>query len=363
MYFALIWKTPLLSLAELELAHVKDIRSQGNAVFFSMDKKNEPLLDQLAWIMKWWIILPRTPRYDDLAPLHVYDEALNEILSDCKLVWTNDKTIGMRCKKVYGVKRFKQVDMEKADLDVKRGGVELIYFNEQLLGQVKWWQDIDRYAAIDFDKPERGMQIGMMPAKLTEILLNIGLIHLDIQEDHIPTIYDPFCGFGTTLFVANSLGYHAIWSDINASLAKKNISWWKEHEFANTDRFITHFKHDIHEPFTKPFLDHVDVIVTEWWLWPVIKKEQKTKHGEQMKELQKYIDEIVAVYRWFLVNTKEKFVGIPMVITVPVYDWLGDVIEQRISQYATQLWYTVEQVGEVYKRKTQVVGRRVLLLK
>ena len=52
------------------------------------------------------------------------------------------------------------------------------------------------------------MQIGMMPAKLTQILVNIAVAQLPasaLQGDDAPTVYDPFCGFGTTLFVANSL--------------------------------------------------------------------------------------------------------------------------------------------------------------
>lgn len=44
---------------------------------------------------------------------------------------------------------------------------------------MKGRQDIDRSAIIDFEKPARGMQIGMMPAKLTQLLINIGLGVLD----------------------------------------------------------------------------------------------------------------------------------------------------------------------------------------
>ncbi|HCB51975.1 TPA: hypothetical protein DEP21_05455 [Patescibacteria group bacterium] len=43
------------------------------------------------------------------------------------------------------------------------------------------------------------MQMGMMPAKLAHILINLGLPTTNT------TIYDPFCGSGTTCFLANNL--------------------------------------------------------------------------------------------------------------------------------------------------------------
>jgi DNA modification methylase len=41
-------------------------------------------------------------------------------------------------------------------------------------------------------------------------------------------VYDPFCGFGTTGFVANWLGHHFIGSDINITPCKENVKRWKE---------------------------------------------------------------------------------------------------------------------------------------
>jgi len=52
---------------------------------------------------------------------------------------------------------------------------------------------------IDFGKPAHGMEVGMMPAKLAQMLVNIGIATLHAQSgDDVYTVYDPFCGFGTT---------------------------------------------------------------------------------------------------------------------------------------------------------------------
>jgi tRNA G10 N-methylase Trm11 len=76
------------------------------------------------------------------------------------------------------------------------------------IGLIQGYQQIDLYEAIDINKPLSGMTIGMMPSKLAHMLMNIALAQTpDVQD---PTIFDPFCGFGTTNFIANALGYHTI---------------------------------------------------------------------------------------------------------------------------------------------------------
>ena len=57
------------------------------------------------------------------------------------------------------------------------------------------YQRIDRFEIIDFERPVRGMHVGMMPAKLTQTLVGIGV---GLSDDPEAAIFDPFCGFGTT---------------------------------------------------------------------------------------------------------------------------------------------------------------------
>lgn len=158
------------------------------------------------------------------------------------------------------------------------------------------------------------------------------------------------------------MGYHFIGSDINITPAKQNQKWRPTTTYADPTKHFTLFKHDVLEPFTKPFLQQVDVIVTEGWLGPVVKSQNIENKG-QTALLIKNIDEIVTVYRGFLDNTKKDLAQVPIIMTVPVYSRLGDVIEQRITAFATSIGYTVSPVGEIYQRKKQLVGRRVLSLK
>jgi len=88
----------------------------------------------------------------------------------------------------------------------------LIHSNESIdesviIGRVTHYQDIDLFSAVDYDKPSAGMGIGMMPAKLTLMMINIA--RAQYETNHVVkseyTIYDPFCGFGTTNFLANAM--------------------------------------------------------------------------------------------------------------------------------------------------------------
>jgi len=79
--------------------------------------------------------------------------------------------------------------------------LEIIQVNKEQFGIVEGYQPIYLYEVVDFEKPARSMQMGMMPAKLTHIMLNICLsvianshvIANETKQSEI-TVYDPFVG-------------------------------------------------------------------------------------------------------------------------------------------------------------------------
>lgn len=101
---------------------------------------------------------------------------------------------------------------------------------------------------------------------------------------------------------------------------------------------MTFFKHDVNDPFEKAFLDHVDVIVSEGWLGPVIKSDMH-KHKTQTETiLKEYLPSIVELYKIFLSNIKQKMPNTPIVMTIPEYLRLDDpVIANRIKEHAQML--------------------------
>ena len=79
--------------------------------------------------------------------------------------------------------------LNHTDKEIKTKGKEIINLTNGMFGIVDHYQDIPLYETIDFDKPARSMQMGMMPAKLAHILINLGILHYG----DTPIIYDPFC--------------------------------------------------------------------------------------------------------------------------------------------------------------------------
>lgn len=123
--------------------------------------------------------------------------------------------MGLAMKKKYKIKRFKKVELLHTDREVKDKGIELITLPHNcfplmkrdtmkgrgvgFVGFVQGYQNIKLYEIIDFEKPTRSMQIGMMPAKLTHTLINIGITTLmkenpskEVGDSNI-LIRDPFC--------------------------------------------------------------------------------------------------------------------------------------------------------------------------
>ncbi len=354
-YFAILWKTPRLSFEELQLIWPTNIHRKWKIVVFELSDNKTASLNQLAGIIKRGKIV----KLGD-------DDFLAE-LKWLSIAGVSERKLWMTLKKKYGVRRFKEIEIEKSDLEIKNEGKEFIdldEFAEWMIGIVSERQDIKRFEVIDFDKPVRGMKIGMMPGKLTQMLVNIGIASLStsLKEGDV-TIYDPFSGFWTTGFVVNSLGHHFIGSDINITPGKQNKKRWLGTKYAQENKHFTLFKHNVNNRFTKPFLKQVDVIVSEWRLWPILKERNHLNKEQQYQEMMGNIEVIVTLYTSFLENAKMSFAWVPIIITVPVYLALpAPFVEERITEAAKKMWYTVEQVWEVYKRKKQNIGRRVLRL-
>jgi hypothetical protein len=103
----------------------------------------------------------------------VKEKDLQTLLADTKIIGIQSEANGKHLKRTAGIRRYKLVDLFHTDREIKTKGKEIINLENGLYGVVEHYQDIELYEAIDFGKPGRSMQMGMMPAKLTHILINI----------------------------------------------------------------------------------------------------------------------------------------------------------------------------------------------
>ncbi len=331
-----------MSLEELKLIDPKNI-TEIAGVLITFDTDKPELLDTLGWIIKRWEVIDR----DD-----IWQEADWK-----KIIWTKDKDLWLKLKREFWIKRFKVVDRLHTDIDVKRKWIEIIRFHQNF-AVVRWYQNIKFYEKIDFGKPSRSMKMGMMPAKLTHIMINIGINTLSESEKKDWTmIYDPFAWSGTTGFIANYLWYGFIWSDIDTFHLENNQVRREEQEEKNWKTFDT-FKHDITQVIPDNTLQWNILIVSEWRLWPMV--TDKTRKWE----ISGFQTQVRELYKEFIYTISEtrKLHRTKAVFTIPYYIRYNNILEEEIKNLAENLNRKFSSIDEVYSREKQKVWRKIIIL-
>jgi len=343
LYFAIVGKNPLLSKLELEkIANIKLLTSK--AIFF--DTENYEKCKFLAWSIKIWKLI-----------------SLNKFISiDKKLVWTNI-SLKPEDKQKYNIKRYKQVSVQKTDLEIKNKWLEAIFFPEfkDYVGVVDRYQNIPLYETIDYQKPIRSIDIGMMPSKLTHLMINLAT-----WLNYWKTIYDPFSGLGTTAMLGNYLGNNILASDINITPTKQNRKRWiwlskwiiKKEKICKWELKTSFWKQDITEDFKTKIVNFTNIVVTEGYLWP---KVWKYLNAKEAFNLEKSFNQIYIKWIKNLLNLEnlEK-----IIITFPVYklkNWdffYFNSTYDEISKFAK-----LNPIEEIYYRKWQKLWRQIVEIK
>lgn len=137
---------------------------------------------------------------------------------------------------------------------------------------------------------------------------------------------------------------------------KRNTDRWMEQKYAHTDKRITPFKHDIFEPWKKPFLKSAQVIASEGWLGPIITDRTSEK------EIFKAQDEIVKLYKAFLQNIDTFYEKIVAVFTIPIHLGTSSYVKESLEERCKDHNIEYEFLPEVYKRPKQKVGRQIVII-
>ena len=347
MYFAILWKNPEISIIELQLVQAKEISypKKGIVIF---DTKYSELLPQL-----WGVIKVGTV---------VKEKQLQELLADVKIIWIQNESNGKHLKRTIGIRRYKLVDVFHTDKEIKTKWKEIINLENGLYGIVEQYQNIELYEAIDFGKPGRSMQMGMMPAKLAHMMINIWLtniVHKSEFDIENLCVYDPFVWSWTTGMLANYLGHDFIGSDINIGYAEQNIIRRKTNKFYSQDKQFDIFKQDITHKIENDLIWKAKknlLIVTEWRLWPIVTKTTSPQ------DIQKFQEQVLQLYKSFLDRIQELWWAIA-VFTIPYYAEQDNFLEKNISDYTTKIGLKIESIPEIYWREWQQVGRKIMIVR
>jgi tRNA G10 N-methylase Trm11 len=227
--------------------------------------------------------------------------------------------------------------------------------SKEFIWKTIWIQDINAYSKRDYAK-SRDMQIGMLPPKLSQIMINLS------EGENI--IYDPFVWLWTILIEAKLMWFEGLyWSDLNSRMvetARENSRWVIEKlnaKFINEVSFWNKIKDGI--------------IVSEGYLWEVMTQKNISKDRilEQRKGLEK-------IYISFFENLKKWWFSWNIVISFPFWEIKGsyyyfEEVYNILEEYCEILPYFPDdfslkstRTGSLlYKREKQLVWREIFKLK
>ncbi len=227
----------------------------------------------------------------------------------------------------------------------------------------EWWiglsrtvQDIEDYAFRDFAIPKPDPVSGMLPPKLAQTLINLG-----VGTDHSLAVYDPFCGNGRILLEAALLGIKALGSDLleqQVDASKENLQW------LNTEYGTSVSEESIwHADATQGpgrAIGHKFVIVTE----PYLGKPLRAKL--QASEKEEWLDELVQIYLKFFTywsTSPEK--PEKMIVIFPralCQDGTEAAVFKRVVDRLNQVGYSTE-VLFCYDRPDSLVRRDIVSIR
>lgn len=332
-YALFLWPYKKLALAELA-AHGITATSGTNARILSAHITDTKILHYCGSISKRWKIVTK-----------------DELLSMEFAMIATDKNTWVLMKKKWLVRRFKEADITKSDLEIKKKGAEIRPLDKkwEQYAIVQDRQDVELRSDIEFNKPDTSMKIGMMPAKLAASMISISGVVAG------QTIYDPFIWLGTTALVANTQWINCLWSDLNVTSTKRNVQRWFEQE-RKTDARISLRKHDVREPLKNNLAQKTDAIVTEWSLWPIV--TQRTP----IKEIINNKASVTALWKQTISQWLTYFETFPRVVaTLPRYTRVEDGVSTELWPWLAKQWLTMTAV-DTYARAKQQVQRQIVII-
>ncbi len=237
-----------------------------------------------------------------------------------------------------------------------RGGFELLVVTakqQMVVAITEQVQDIDAYAARDYARPSRSAKIGMLPPKLTQIMIN---------TTSVSAIYDPFCGTGVVLQEALLLGRAAAGSDINAEMvasSTENVAWLRERmpELPPAEASLADAT-SVQLP--SPPL----AIVSEGYLGPHLSRQPTEPEVARLQA--ELLDLYTASLRHWAAQLPA---SAEVTMTAPVWrtaaGWRTTEIIDRLPDlgYTLKSFATVDSRKLVYRRPQQVVGRQLLIMR
>ncbi len=238
---------------------------------------------------------------------------------------------------------------------------DLFIINKQLYKTIGV-QPIEAFSKRDYDRPGRDSKRGMLPPKLARILINL------LAAPNKAVILDPFCGSGTVLMEALSLGHTTLYgTDISPEAiadTKKSLAWFIEEEklSASTMEDITLQVSDIALLAKKIPPGVIDHIVFEPYMGEG--RTGKERHKELIQTIQE-LEQLFTTTLQVCATLLPK--GGRLSCVIPRFkeqeNWLTIPFEKIVQRAGLSIIFLQEKTHLLYHRPDQFVGREIWLLK
>lgn len=266
-------------------------------------------------------------------------------------------------------------------------------------------QDIDAYANRDTAKV-RDMVVGMMPPKLVQMMINISQSseqkaesrkQENIKSSSLPTancklqtIYDPFCGLGTTLIeAANMWILEVSGSDLSTDMVRASKEWleefiktelvWQERirtaggtpakNFTQLVRQVFHLDaREVKTAFAKHNVKKNTTIISEGYLGEVMSPRDIT-----LDRVQSERRKLANMYDAFFRGLDEAGYTGTIVMSFPfwnihgTYSYLSEIYDiirknwfQTVSLLPGDMGLNTREWSLLYRRENQTVGREIV---
>ena len=390
-YLAILGRLTGISLAELESLFSNVEYRGGELATFEMDSSEEVDFSRLGGVMKIGeeILGGRDSLLEFLAELPegkitlgVSDFRRGASAKKAQIEALKLKKALKKARRSVRVLENKTAVLSTAtshhnQLAEKKNHVEII-FTEFGIFNLKFVQNISKYAKRDQQRPARDAKVGMLPPKLAQILIN-----LCGRLPEGSRVLDPFCGTGVVLQEAGLMGYRVVGTDLNERMVKfteKNLAWLEKAEFLTEEE-----KRDIIERYCDKILAVGDATETDWN--ELLKKEgvkgeisaiaTEAFLGQPMSvppaeiKMKQEKEKCRTIILGFLKNLSGQIKsGTSVVMAVPA--WLrenGEYSRLNILDEAENLGYNVKkfislrQRDLLYYREGQIVAREIIVLR
>lgn len=249
--------------------------------------------------------------------------------------------------------------------DIFEKGFELCIIRsekEEIYGCTMGVQDVNGFAARDFDKPFTDVKMGTLPPKLARIMINLTGLKQGI-------VWDPFCGSGTILMESAVLDLDILGSDIDPmalEYSEKNIEWLSEKGMmANIkyDIFPLDVKNPDGKTVSKLKKTEISAVVCEPFMGPPQRRIVFANRADI------FLKRVAELYSWlFDILERVTHEGFVAVIIIPSYKtergWktigVRDIVEKRWEVLNSQF-----SGGRDLKwsRKNSIITRNIFILR